>query len=410
MNMNNTSMSFLSVAAVVSLAAMFAPAATRGETAIEFKKVQLDDKFRSEGVAVADFNRDGKPDIAAGRLWYEAPQSGSDGWKMHVIEPPANDFDPKGYSGSFCNFTDDLNGDGWEDHILIDFPGMPTYWYQNPKKPNTPWKRHVIAQISNNESPQYLDIDGDGRRELVMSVAPAGKADGPGRQMAILRRAADPTAEWKAHTISLADVAGTHKYSHGLGIGDINRDGRHDVLVPQGWWESPHDTSKTPWSFHDAPLGQDCAQMYVYDFDGDGDSDVLSSSAHQVGIWWHEQSKDADGKMRWTTHEIERRFSQTHAICLADINGDGLPDFVTGKRWWAHGPSGDVDPNAPAVMFWFELKREGGTAKWTPHQFDDDSGVGTQFEVVDISGDGLLDVVTANKKGVRWFEQVRNQN
>ncbi|MEX0586564.1 MAG: VCBS repeat-containing protein [Pirellulales bacterium] len=367
---------------------------------VSFTKIHLDDKFRSEGVSVADFNKDGKPDVAAGRVWYEAPS-----WKMHVIEPPGKDFDPKGYSGSFCNFADDLNADGWPDQIVVDFPGTPTYWYENPQKPGAPWTRHVIAQVSNNESPTYVDVDGDGRRELVMAIAPPGRADAPGRQMAILKPAADPRAEWKATPISTKDAPGTNRYSHGLGIGDVNRDGRADVLVPQGWWEAPADRAATPWKFHDAPLGADCADMHVYDFDGDGDSDVLSSSAHQVGIWWHEQSKGDDGKPRWKTHEIARSFSQTHSMCLADINGDGLPDFVTGKRWWAHGPSGDVDPNAPAVMFWFELGREAGTAKWTPHQFDDDSGVGTQFEVVDVNGDGLLDVVTANKKGVRWFQQ-----
>jgi hypothetical protein len=94
-------------------------------------------------------------------------------------------------------------------------------------------------------------------------------------------------------------------------------------------------------------------------------------------------------------------------MCLADINGDGLPDFVTGKRWWAHGPTGDPGSDQPAVMYWFELKREGGKPVWTPHQFDHDSGVGTQFEVADVNGDKLLDVVTANKKGAHYFEQVR---
>lgn len=369
---------------------------------IEFKKTVLDVKFRSEGVAVADFNKDGKLDVATGRVWFAAPD-----WKMHVVEGDGKDFDPHGYSGSFCNFADDLNGDGWPDLILVDFPGTPTYWYENPKETGKPWTRHVMAKVSNNESPTYLDVDGDGIRELVMGIAPADNVDGPQRQMAVLARTKDPTAEWAARVVSTKGAPGTVRYAHGLGVGDVNGDGRNDVLVKEGWWEAPADKSASPWQFHAAPFGADCAHIYVYDFDGDGDNDVLSSSAHQVGIWWHEQTKADDGKPAWKTHEIERSFSQTHSLMLADINGDSLPDFVTGKRWWAHGPGGDIDPNAPAVMFWFELKRDGSKATWIPHQFDHDSGVGTQFEVVDLNGDGLLDVATANKKGARVFIQER---
>ncbi len=142
--------------------------------------------------------------------------------------------------------------------------------------------------------------------------------------------------------------------------------------------------------------------MYAYDFDGDGDNDVLSSSAHGEGIWWHEQSPDG-----WKTHEITTAITQTHSLNLADINGDGLMDFVTGKRYWAHGPKGDIRPDDPAVVMWFELQRQDGKPVWTPHEIDHDSGVGTQFEVADVNADGLLDVVTSNKKGTYYFEQVR---
>ncbi len=141
--------------------------------------------------------------------------------------------------------------------------------------------------------------------------------------------------------------------------------------------------------------------MIVYDFDGDGDNDVLSSSAHRFGIWWHEQTPDG-----WKTHQIDKSISQTHAVCLADINGDGLADFVTGKRWWAH-MGRDPGADMPAVVVWYELRRKAGRPVWTKHIIDDDSGVGTQFEVADVDGDGLLDVVTSNKKGVYYFRQKR---
>jgi len=88
-------------------------------------------------------------------------------------------------------------------------------------------------------------------------------------------------------------------------------------------------------------------------------------------------------------------------MVLADINGDGIKDFVVGKRFWAHGPGGDADPGAPAVVYWIEIKRpEKGKVEFVPHLIDADSGVGTQFAVADMNGDGKLDVIVSNKKGV----------
>ena len=362
---------------------------TAGEK-IHFKKTQLDTKFRSEGTAAGDFNHDGRLDIAAGSVYYAAPD-----WKMHAIEPEPREYDPKGYSNSFCNFADDINGDGWTDLIVVDFPGKQTWWFENPRGSVGPWKRHVCVPVTNNESPTYVDVDGDGRRELVFSNGEM--------RLAYAEPGDDVTKPWRQVAISAPKAPGTQKFSHGLGVGDINGDGRADVLTVGGWWEAPKDPSAGNWKFHAAKLGPLCSQMYVYDFDNDGDSDVLSASAHSFGIWWHQQLSNG----MWKTHEIDRSFSQTHAVCMADINGDGRPDFVTGKRWWAHGgrdPGGDQ----PAVMFWFELAPAEAGAKWTPHQFDHNSGVGTQFEVVDINGDGLLDVITSNKKGVFYFEQVRD--
>lgn len=365
---------------------------------IRFKRTQLDSVFRSEGAAVGDFNNDGRADISAGSVYYAAPD-----WKMvSILEKPA-EFDPHVYSVSFCNYADDVNGDGWMDLIVVGFPGADTSWFENPQSAGGVWTKHVCVEVTNNESPTYLDIDGDGKRELILGFAPDPKDfDGPDRQMGFVSPGSDVSQLWNKRPISAKGAPGTTRFSHGLGIGDINGDGRNDVLVREGWWEAPAEASQAEWAFHAAPLGETCSQMYVHDFDGDGDNDVLSSAAHHVGIWWHEQTPTG-----WVTHEIDKSFSQTHAMCFADINGDGLPDFITGKRWWAHGPSGDPDSDKAAVMYWFEFRRQDGKPVWIPHQFDHDSGVGTQFEVADVNGDGLLDVVTANKKGANYFEQVR---
>jgi putative membrane-bound dehydrogenase-like protein len=366
-----------------------------GQT-IKWKTMTLDDKFRSEGVCAGDFNKDGKLDIAAGNVWFEAPS-----WKMHPIEEKPETFDPKVYSHSFVNAADDINGDGWLDVVVVDFPGTPTWWFENPKGADRPWAKHKMFDVTNNESPDYVDVDGDGKRDLLHAWL-------PDNYMGYAVRPTNPADPWHEVAISTAKAPGTDKFSHGLGLGDINGDGRKDVVITNGWWQAPKDrASKEPWKFHPVNFGQACSQMLVYDFDGDGDNDVLSSSAHAFGIWWYEQVKNGK-EVTWTTHEIDKSYSETHANVLADINGDGLPDFVTGKRWWSHaggGPGGDQ----PAVLYWNELQRKDGKPVWTRHEIDPQqtSGVGTAFEVVDMNADGLLDVIISNKKGSFYFEQVR---
>jgi len=360
--------------------------------AIKYKKIQLDDKFRSEGVAVGDFNHDGKLDIAAGFVYFAAPD-----WRMVPIEAEPKTFDPKGYSNSFCNFAADLNGDGWTDLIVVDFPGKQTWWYENPGKSGGPWTKHELTAVTNNESPAYLSILNKSQKSLLCGVNPDAKnPDGPERRMAFLTQESDPNKPWKIRTISAKAAPGTLKYAHGVGAGDVNGDGRIDVLCKNGWWEQPADAAQEEWTFHQANLGADCANMYVLDVNGDGKQDVVSTSAHQKGVWWHEQT--ADG---WKTHLIDDSVSQTHSMWIADMNGDGVMDIVTGKRWWAHGPKGDIDPDKPAVVVWYECKRAADhTVTWEKHVIDDDSGVGTQFEIAEISGQGTgLDIAISNKKG-----------
>ena len=384
---------------------------------VRFERQQLDSKFRSEGAAVGDFNKDGRMDVAAGMVWYEAPAANDGEWRMHAITDMAPEYNPRGYSNSFCTWAEDLSGDGWTDILVVDFPGTPTWWFENPQGKDQPWKRHTITPVTNNESPTFLDLDGDGERELICAVAPdTPSSDGPQRYMAYLTRGKDPYQPWDIHRVSANAAPGTTKYSHGLGVGDVNGDGRNDILVSDGWWEGPADNSAKEWAWHPAGFnalakpkqGAGFAHMYVYDFDGDGDSDVFGSSPHAFGTWWFELT----GKDQWQAHEIDMTFSQVHGVCMADMNGDKLPDIVCGKRWWAHAPApdgsgGDPGVNDPAVFYWLELKRENGRPVWISHEFDHNSGPGTQFEVADINGDKLPDVVASNKKGVHIFTQVR---
>jgi hypothetical protein len=418
--------------AAVSAAGLLpdAPAADRSaEPKITWKKTVLDTKFRSEGVTIADVNKDGKMDVLNGEYWYEAPD-----WKPHEMKPPTDYKDGlANYSHSFACWADDFNGDGYPDLIVIDFPGDPCFWLENPKgQANGPdgkpihWKKHIIWHSACNETPTYVDLLGNGKRVLVMGFQPKGKQT-EGQMAYFTPDPKDPDALWIMHPISEPstppemkdgkpvpgtgkEIPGTQKFSHGLGVGDVNGDGRKDVICTGGWWEQPASPDgKTPWTFHPANLGPACADMFTWDMDGDGKNDVISTSAHQFGIWWYKQRPDPKGGHPSFQQMplFPKLLSETHAAHFKDIDGDGRPDLITGKRWWSHGKN-EPGSDAPAMIYWFKnTKGPDGITTFTPMVIDDDSGIGTQFEVADVNGDGLLDVITSNKKGVRVIVQVR---
>ena len=367
---------------------------------ISWKTKQLATEFYSEGVTAGDFNHDGVQDIASGPWWYAGPNF-EERYQYYAQDA----FDPHGYSNNFFSFTDDFNSDGWDDILVYGFPGNDVSWYENPKGTERFWTRHQVMDVIDNESPTFLDINRDGHKDVICSV---------GGYFGFAEVNQDnPALPWKFNPISDQSAGG--KFTHGLGVGDVNGDGRLDILEKNGWWEQPEQLGKQ-WIQHKTPFGEGYgpAQIYTSDVDGDGDNDVICSlSAHGYGLAWYENLGDGDNfkihKIMGATaaeNEFGLVFSQLHAVEMADINGDGLKDIVTGKRYWAHGPNGDADPQHPAVIYWFELQRsdDGSSVRWIPRQIDDNSGVGTEVKVADLNGDGHPDVFVGNKKGtfVHW--------
>jgi hypothetical protein len=309
-----------------------------------------------------------------------------------------------GYSDNFLTFAFDFNGDGWTDILVIGWPGKEAFWYENPKGGDGPWKQHLAWDVVDNESPVFADLFGNGKPVLVCcSGGYVGYAQ-PDWQ--------HPEAKWTWHPIS--PKGPYQRYTHGIGVGDVNGDGKPDILEATGWWEQPSSLESDPvWKKHEFQFGNGGAQMYAYDVNGDGKADIITSlEAHKHGLAWFEQTNEG-GVEGWTKHIIMGdkpednpqgvMFTQPHAIWLQDMNGDGLKDIVTGKRFWAHGPTGDIDPNAPPVLYWFELKRNAGKVEWIAHLIDDKSGVGTQVMAGDLNGDGKPDVIVGNKRGAFIF-------
>ncbi|GEP41906.1 PVC-type heme-binding CxxCH protein [Brevifollis gellanilyticus] len=406
-------------------------------TQITWKRQQLHGDFYSEGAAIGDINGDGKPDVVSGPFWWEGPAFE----KKHAFYEPKI-FSINGYSDNFFAYVHDFNGDQKNDILVLGFPGKEARLYLNVERtfqsvpPGAPeetssktrstyWPMHIVADVVDNESPVFTDITGDGKPEIVCSTGGSFGWFAPNWEK--------PTEKW--NFIPATDDLKVAKFTHGLGVGDVDGDGKMDLLEARRWWENTSvvqasglpnaaGTAAPLWSQHNFAAGiGGGAQMFAYDFDGNGTNDVFTSlAAHRYGVAVFLQNKTENrepGTANWqrimlATEQPQDNdygivFSQPHAAYLADIDGDGVKDIVTGKRYWAHNGH-DPDERGARVIYWYQTKRDGkGGVDFVPHLVDAESGVGVDVQVGDVNGDKLPDIVVGNKAGVYILTQERKE-
>lgn len=387
---------------------------------IQFTKTQIEvipGRFRAEAVTAFDVNNtgSGKLDIVTSQYWYPYPPDVS---TRHRISAP-RDWAFTDYSDTYGSWAADVDGDGYTDLIVLPrqngAQGL-VRWYQNPRGEDRDWNVYTITrpgEVTLGERPVYEDLFGDGQKELVFTLRTNTLVWAvPGE---------DPTQPWVTTPISdpgSPDVGLDH---HGMGVGDINGDGRLDIIVATGWFEGPDDRSRSPWVFHrenwlPAFCTQDthernpqscCSDMFKFDVSPGGGVGILCARPHNRGRWWIEQLEDGS----WLEHEMDSEpltstFSESHAARFEDLDGDGVKEFITGKRKWAHGTGGE-GASEPGVLVYYKLRLD-GSGVWDRYDIDLEqaSGVGTHFEVMDVNGDGWLDIIISNKTGLYYFEQI----
>ncbi|MCL4201054.1 MAG: alpha/beta fold hydrolase [Pirellulaceae bacterium] len=372
------------------IVAWIAVAAAVPAADIAFRRQAINPESEFSACAALDVNGDGRLDIVSGEFWYEAPH-----WTRHrlrEVQLIGNRYD------DYSNLPLDVTGDGRTDLVSVNYRSQSLYWVEN-RGLETPWPSHVIDTPGPSETGRLYDIDGDGQ----LDVLPNGMKFAAWYEV-VRDQVQDGTVRprWVRHDLP-APLSG-----HGNGFGDVNGDGRGDVVVTRGWAEGPPDARNGSWIWRpEFTLHADAGvPILVHDVDGDGDSDVIWGRGHNIGLYWLEQIAEPKTQRRWVQHAIDTSWSQAHCLMLADIDGDGQPDLVAGKRCLGHDgrDPGEYDP---LVVYWYGFDREART--WQRHLISWGAGCGFDLDpkCVDIDGDGDVDIVAPTRAGLYLLENLR---
>ena len=399
---------FLSIKFVFLITIPAVDAQAEERTLLQFETKQLSDTYFSEGASAGDIDGDDIDDIVCGPYWYKGPEYST----KYEIYPPVPQ-NRERYADNFFSWVYDFDKDNDQDVFTVGFPGTPAYVYENPGNATeaSHWKKHQVLDWVSNESPQFTNLIGDDTPEVVCT------RDGFFGFAVIDPES--PLGPWEFYPIS--EKIAPERFGHGLGVGDVNGDGRNDLLFSGGWFQQPSDDPTSGrWQLHKVSfsLAYGGADMFAYDVDGDGLNDVITShAAHDFGLGWYRQSREG-GEVSFQHQPImgdrpsQNRygvvFSEPHSVALEDIDGDGLKDIITGKTYYSHhrqSPMWDAGP----VVYWFKLVRNPSGVDWIPYLAGSTSGIGRQLSVKDINQDGHLDFIVGGMLGTHVLTQSRQQ-
>lgn len=369
-------------------ALLFPGAATLRSAELQFRLHAINADSTYEACSVMDVNRDGKLDIVSGGFWYEAPT-----WKKHFVREVEKLGVPPNWDG-YSHLELDVNNDGWTDLINVNWRSRSIYWIEHPGPGLGEWKKHLVAEPGAMETGRLHDIDGDGR----LDVLPGGGNFSAWWEL--LPGAPKTESKWVRHDLP-KQVSG-----HGRGFGDLNGDGRGDIIGPEGWLEAPEDRRKGEWIWHpEFSLGQTSIPVIVADVDEDGDNDLIWGVGHDYGVYWLEQTRE-NGKRAWKKHLIDDTWSVGHSPLWVDLDNNGKKEFVNGKRYRAHELR---DPGAldPQVLYRYEFdKASGKFVRYDIMAKGGPAGIGLDPKAIDLDGDGDLDLVVPGRSGLYWFENL----
>jgi hypothetical protein len=444
---------------------------------LKYTKKVIHTQFLAESCSIADYNNDGVPDVSSGRIWYQGPD--------FVTQHPFRDGHgalprngtPRieintGVSDDWADYPFDVNHDGNTDIINIAQCDVPettdtnpkigtvqphasAYWYQNPgpagQAGDPKWTPHLIHADVRLEQHGFLDINADGFPEIFGACSKCTPNETKGYYQA---DPANPNNPWLYHAVTQHYTFPFNGlgWMHGMGGGDLNGDGKVDIVERDGAWLQQADGSfnQTPCTakgvpagcgfvrqdFYDGVIGagqKGASHMYAVDMDMDGIADVVAADwAHGEGLFWYKQG--ADGKFtkyKFMGNAGEKAaygayFTEPHALQVADMDGDGRPDVVTGKMRFAH-PKEENDPDPTGVPYIYVFKNvaakdpnSGAPITLQPVRVDGvdayaatgpgsegtpeaGMGVGRQLAVGHVNTDGILDICVGTKVGLAVF-------